>query len=114
MVIFHTLAPGKAADCEAVTKNDLLPALRKAEVPDYWVSRTVFGGEGMERVTVRPMMKLGEIDDGPALNRVLGPEAAAKFRAKTADMYQSVQYRILRLRTDLSYMPAPVRVSQND
>jgi hypothetical protein len=114
MVITYTLAPGKAADWESMIKSDVLPAYRKAGVPNHWVSRTIFGGDGMERVVVRPMMKLGEIDEGPLVNRVLEPEAAAKLRAKTADMYQSIRYRIVRLRTDLSYMAAPVRVSQRD
>ena len=111
-VVTFTLAPGKRAEYEAFMKSDYLPMLRKGEVANFWVSRTIFGGDGMEIVTVRPIKKLGEIDDGPIVRRVLGPEGAQKLNAKSAGFYQSIRYRIVRYRSDLSYQPEPTRVSQ--
>jgi hypothetical protein len=111
-VTTFTLAPGKAGEYESFLKNDFLPMLRKGEVANFWVSRNIFGGGGMERVAVRPLKKLAEIDEGPIARRILGPEGAAKLSAKSAGLYQSVQYRIVRYRSDLSYGPEPSRVSQ--
>jgi hypothetical protein len=112
VVMTYTLAPGRGPDFEAYIKNDYLPVLRKGEVKNFWVSRPIFGGEGLQRVTVRPMNKLGEIDEGPIARRVLGPEGAQQLNAKAAGLYQSIRYRIVRYRTDLSYQPEPPRVSQ--
>jgi hypothetical protein len=114
MVVTYTLAPGRGRDWETFIRDEALPMYRKAEVPNVWVSRTLFGGESLERVVVRPMIKLGEIDDGPITQRVLGTEGAAQFLAKSAGLHQSVRYRIVRYRNDLSYAPQPARVSRRD
>jgi hypothetical protein len=111
-VVTFTLAPGKAAEYDTYLKNDYLPMLRKGEVANFWVSRSIFGGEGMERVTVRPLKKLAEIDEGPIARRVLGAEEARKLNQKAGGMYQSVRYRIVKYRPELSFQPEPARVSQ--
>jgi hypothetical protein len=111
-VVTFMLAPGKAGEYQSYLKNDYLPMLRKGQVANFWVSRPIFGGEGMERVTVRPLKKLAEIDDGPIARRILGPEEAQKLTQKAAGLYQSVRSRIVRYRPELSYQPEPTRVSQ--
>lgn len=103
LVAIVQLVQGKSADFDAWTKNEYLPMLKKAEMKNYWVSRTLFGGDPDERVMVRPLEKMAEIDAGPLATRVLGAEGARKLMSGTAGFTKSVQYRMVRYRTDLSY-----------
>jgi hypothetical protein len=103
MVTIVRLAAGKGPEFETWMKDDYLPAMKKAEVKNYWVSQTVFGGDPNERVGVRPMEKLGEIDAGPLTTKALGKEGARQLISKTAGIVESVQYRIVHYRADLSY-----------
>jgi hypothetical protein len=99
---FYLLA-GKEAEFNAWMKNDYLPAMKKAEVKNFWVSQTVFGGEPNERITVRLIKNMAEFDAGPVLTRALGQEGALKVRAKSAGIIGSVHYSVLHYRADLSY-----------
>ena len=101
------LFPGKAQDFVALIKDDYLPAMKKADIANVWVSRPIFGGELNERVIVRPLHKMAELDGGPLLRRVLGEEGARRFAEKQATIVQSSSYSIVRVRPDLSVMPAP-------
>src|SRR5260370_22229960 len=73
------LAPGKASEFTAFMKDDYLPAMRKADVANLWVSRPVFGGDLNERVTVRIIHKLAELDGCPPPTKALGPASARKL-----------------------------------
>jgi hypothetical protein len=103
MVTSMHIIPGKASDFDAYMKNDYLPVMKKGEVKNFWVSRTVFGGDPNERVTARLMKNLAEIDAGPLTTKILGQEGARKLTSKTAGIVDAVQYRIVRYRPDLSY-----------
>jgi hypothetical protein len=103
LVTIVQLAQGKSADFDAWTKNEYLPVLKKGEMKNYWVSRTVFGGDPDERVMVAPLEKMADIDAGPPARRVLGPEGARKLMSGTTAFTKSVQYRMVRYRADLSY-----------
>jgi len=105
------LAPGKAADFTAFMKEDYLPAMRKADVANLWVSRPIYGGDLNERVTVRIMHKLAELDGGPPTTKALGAEGAQKLAAKQARIVESVHLSVGHLRTDLSLMPTPEKAT---
>ncbi len=97
------LLPGKGPDFDAWMKNEYLPALKKADVKNYWANETMFGGDATERVTVRLMKKIGDLDAGPLLDKVLGEEGARKMVMKRTGMIDSVHLSVVRYRTDLSY-----------
>ncbi len=101
------LVPGKGSDFAAWMKNEYTPAMKKAEVKNFWVYQTVFGGDPNERVTVRPMKTMSEIDAGPLTRKALGAEGARALMSKSVGIVDSVQYRIVRYRPDLSYEAKP-------
>jgi hypothetical protein len=105
------LVTGKASEFDAWMKNDYTPVMKKGEVKNFWVKRTVFGGDPNERVTVRPLKNLAEIDAGPIATKVLGAEGSRKLMAKSAGIVESVQYRMVRYRADLSYQMSPPQTS---
>jgi hypothetical protein len=102
VTIMHLL-PAKVPEFTAFLKDEYIPAVKKAEVKNFWVSQTVFGGNQLERVTVRPIKSMSEIDAGPPLRKALGAEGAAKLNAQRASLIDSVQMVITKYRADLSY-----------
>ena len=97
------LGVGKESEFNAWMKNEYLPAMKKAEVKNFWVSQTMFGGDPNERILVRIMKNMGEFDGGPVLTRALGEEGARKLRARSAGIVDSVHFSVLHYRADLSY-----------
>lgn len=111
MVTTLTLAPGKVQEFNAYMRDDYIPMLKKAQVANFWVNQTVFGGQS-ERVTVRLMKKLGDIDGGPLARRALGAEGAQKLAAKATGLTTSSRTSIVRYRADLSYEPAAAKPAE--
>ncbi len=107
LVMTWRLAPGKGADFTSFMKNDYLPAMRKADVANLWVSQPIFGGESNERVVVRPMHKLAEIDAGPPTRKALGVQGAQLLAIRQAAIIESTHYTVSRFRFDLSNLAMP-------
>lgn len=103
----YTIVGGHADAYEAFLKNDLLPVLKKGNVPGFLVSRTVFGGNANEYHEVQLFESYGEIDKGPVPTRVLGASAAQALAAKRGAHVASVNRTIMRYVPDLSYAPRP-------
>jgi len=101
------LVTGKGADFTEYMKNDYLPAMRKAEIANLWISQTVFGGDPNERVMIRFMHSLAEIDAGPPARKALGVEGAARLTARQNGIIAAARYSVVRVRPDLSAMPPP-------
>lgn len=101
------LVPGKSEAFTAFMKNDYLPAMKKAGVANCWLSRPIFGGDLDERVMVRLMNKVGDLDAGPLTTKALGAEGARQLGIKQAAIIRSTNFRVVHLRTDLSNIPAP-------
>jgi len=106
VAVLH-LMPGKAAAFTQFMKDDYLPAMRKAEVANLWLSRPIFGGDLGDRVMVRPLHKLAELDGGPITTKALGAEGAAQLAAKQSGIVESSHYTVVHVRPELSNMPAP-------
>ena len=107
IVTVMRLLPGKVPEFSAWMKDEYLPAMKKAEVKNLWISQTVFGGDNLERVAVRPIKSMGEIDGGPVLTKALGAEEARKIAARRATLIDSSRLMILKYRPDLSYRMSP-------
>jgi len=100
------VAQGRMDDYLTWLKNDYLPALEKAGVSRFFVSRPVFGGEGAEVVSSRMLKNLAEIDGGPVLTKALGEEGARVVNARSVPLVRSSTTRIVLVRTDLTYSTA--------
>jgi hypothetical protein len=100
------VAQGRMEDYLTWLKNDYRPALEKAGVAHFLVSRPIFGGEGGEVVSSRMLKNLAEIDGGPVLTRALGEAGALAVNARSVPLVRSSTTRIVLVRTDLSYSTA--------
>ena len=106
------LNPGKFPEYQAWLKNDYKPALEKAGVTQFRVSRPIFGVPGGEIQTIVMLKNFAEIDGGPILTQKLGADAARALNAKTNGLVRAATTNLIRVRADLSYLP-PMGTSSN-
>jgi hypothetical protein len=100
------VAQGRMDDYLTWLGNDYRPALEKAGVARFVVSRPIFGGEGGEVVSSRMLKNLAEIDGGPVLTKALGEAGARAVNARSVPLVRSSTTRIVLVRTDLTYSTA--------
>lgn len=98
------VAPGKDAAFEALVKSEVLPAIKRAGVKDFWAHQTMFGGNPNEYLFVSLQEKWAELDGGSPLVRGMGAEAFAAYRLKLAGIVESVKYEFSRVVPEASYM----------
>jgi hypothetical protein len=99
----HVL-PGKGPAFEALLKGDVLPAVKKAGVTNYFVSQTVFGGDPNEYVTLTLMDSFAEIGKGSPVARGMGGQAAFnRWAAKVGGIIASQERSVGRYLPDLSF-----------
>ena len=97
--------PGKMQDYANWMKNDYKPALEKAGVTQLRVSRPIFGAANNQIESIRMLKDFAEIDGGPILNK-LGADTASAINAKAAGLVRTSMTTLVRIRPDLSYLPA--------
>ena len=101
------IAPGRNGDYLNYIRNDVLPVQKQAQAKRYLVSQVVFGGDPNEYRVATFMDKFADLDNGPAIVRVLGQEGAAKLAQKTVGIVTNVQ-RAVYVRNDaLSFRTRP-------
>jgi hypothetical protein len=103
-----TVTIGHEQQYEAYLRNDLLPVLKKGNVPGYLVSRTVFGGNASEYHTAQLFESYSDIDKGPVTRRVLGAAGTQALNAKMLAHVSSINRTILRYVPDLSFARRPM------
>ncbi|MEK6301853.1 MAG: hypothetical protein AABO41_14170 [Acidobacteriota bacterium] len=102
-----SVVPGRGTAFENLVKSDVLPVMKKANVIGYFVSQTVFGGDGYGYTTVTFMDSFAEIGKGSPFHQVLGPAGAASFFAKFAGIVAHQERVIARFNPELSFAIAP-------
>jgi len=101
------VAPGRGIDYQNFVKNDLLPVQKQGKVKRFTVSQVVFGGDPNEYRTATFTDKFADLDAGPAVVRVLGPDGAAKLLQKTVGIVTSVQRGVYVRNDTLSFRTRP-------
>ena len=88
----------------AVMKNDMIPALKKADVKLLLARRTALGGVG-DYYFAEGMEKWAEMDNPLSLSKAMGPEAYKKMEDKLNSLVTLREDTIWRYQPDLSYYP---------
>jgi hypothetical protein len=104
VVTTYHIAPGRWTTYEALIKSDVLPALRKIGVKDYWVFRTQFGGDPNAYTTVYLVNTYADLDKGNPLVQGLGQEGWARLTEKFAGIIASATNEVIRHDTDLTWV----------
>ena len=98
-----SIAPGHITDYENHVKTDVLPIQKKAQSLGYFVSQTIFGGDGNEFVTLTLVNSFADLDKGPAAVRVLGAEEMTKLSAKASGIVTRSERIVIRYDPELSF-----------
>jgi len=99
-----TVAYGKEGAWESKTRTEVLPALKKAGVKEYWVTRNMYGGESTSTYTIATgISSLADLEEGSAVQRAMGPEAYQRFRESLIGIVTSVKLEAFRYASELSY-----------
>ena len=107
VVSYVNVAPGRSDEFEGFFKNEMLPVIKKSDVPGYWFQRVGLGGAGNQYITLVLHNNFAELEKGPPPRRVLGPEGAAKLLQKLpAGVVTHTESRVMRLVPELTYRPA--------
>jgi len=102
-----SVAPGRTAAFESLVKTDILPVMKKADVIGYFVSQTMFGGDGYGYTSVVFFDSFAEIGKGSPFLRVLGQAGSATLFAKFAGVVAHQERVIARFNNDLSFSSTP-------
>ena len=107
VISFVSVAPGRGVEYESYIRNEMLPVVRRSDVPGYWVQQVGLGGDANQYITLTLHNNFAELEKGPPARRVLGPEGAAKLAQKMpAGVVTHVERRVIRLVPELTYRPA--------
>ena len=101
------IAPQRRRDYEAFLKNDWLPLVKKAETNGLVVSRLRYGGDPGQYAVFTRVDDLTELDQPSKITQAVGAEAMTKIQQKIVGVVLRTENRILRLRADISILPAP-------
>jgi hypothetical protein len=106
VVQFVDVAANRNTDYENFLKNDFVPVMKQAGVA-YFVSQTIFGGNGNQYITLTMRESFADLDKGPVHIQVLGQEAGQKLVQKLpAGTVVNLERSIMRFVPELSFMPA--------
>jgi hypothetical protein len=101
-----SVVPGRAAAFENLVKTAVLPVMKKADVIGYFISQSMFGGDGYAYTSVVFFDSFADIGKGSPFLRVLGPAGSAAFFAKFAGVVAHQERVIARFNPDLSFAAA--------
>lgn len=106
VVSYVSVAPGRNAEYEGFIKNEVLPVIKKSDVPGYWFQRVGLGGDAGQYITLTLHNNFADLEKGPPTRRVLGQEGAAKLTQKLpAGVVTRSESRVIRLVPELTYRP---------
>lgn len=102
------VAAQRGRDYEAYLKNDYIPLVKKSDSNGIMTSRIRYGGETGHYFVFLPVIDLTELDQpGKVTQAAGGADAIAKMQQKLIGIVQRSETRILRLRPEISIIPAP-------
>lgn len=107
MLISDTVMAGKTREYEAFVRDELLPALKQADIDAVYTTELMFGTEGRTWVYAVPLPGW-QVFDGPSpLVEALGEEGAQQLMLRGDALVDHSETQMLRMRADLSVQPGP-------
>jgi len=83
---------------QTLQRDEVVPALKKAGIPWRWVySSGAPVGQGFTFTIAQPLANYAQIDQGPAIRKVMGPEAYDRYQQRLRTMVVSTHTRLQTL-----------------
>jgi hypothetical protein len=98
------VSPGRNAEFEAIVKNDVIPAYKKAGQDYLGIAQVIVGGDPNVYFALTLYPDFAAVQKGSPILRALGPEGFAKYNAKLAGVVSRMEYEVIRFNTALSFV----------
>jgi hypothetical protein len=98
--------PDQVNNYMSLLKSESLPAMQKAGIKVYSVSRMRYGRPTSEFASVVGLESWADLDGPPPMVRALGEAGYQKYLAKLQPLVDQSEFDIYRHLPDLSYTPA--------
>jgi hypothetical protein len=106
-VLRTKVRPEKLSEYMALTKGEILPAVKKSGVKFYNLSQMRYGESRSEIVSVTGFNSWADLDGGYGVEKGMGEEGYQRFLAKVRPLIIDSQFDIYSLVADSSHLPAP-------
>ncbi len=107
LLIRDTVMAGKTREYETFVRDELVPALRQANVDAMFVTELMFGDEGRTWVFAVPLAGWQVLDGPSPFVEALGPEAAEELMLRGDALVDESKAELLVFRADLSVQSTP-------
>ena len=101
-----TVVPGRTADYEALIRNDVIPAYKKAGEKYLAMAQVALGGNPAEYLAFTLYDDFASLQKGNPILRGLGPEGFAEFRERLVGLIVREEHEVVRFNPALSFRPA--------
>jgi hypothetical protein len=98
------VTPGRNAEFEAIVKNDVIPAYKKAGQSCLGMAQVIVGGDPNMYFAMTFYSDFADVQKGSPLLRALGPVGFAKYNAKLAGVISRMEFEVIRFNPALSFM----------
>ncbi|MBS1808746.1 MAG: hypothetical protein JST84_11185 [Acidobacteria bacterium] len=104
LLVTHKIAVGRAAEFEAIVKNETVPILQKTDVKAFLVGRVSLGGDANEYLSVLRFDSYEEMEKWAVAAQLQG---FGKIAEKEVGITLHRETAVFRYRPDLSIRPEP-------
>lgn len=104
-VLRATVKPDQLAEFARIVREDLGPAVKKAQLPVYVATQVRYGTTQNQFMTIVGMDSLAQFDSPLPVEAAMGKTAYAALMAKYATMVTHTETVIYRGMPDLNYLP---------
>ncbi len=98
-----TVAPGRNADFEAIVRDEVVPAYKKAGESAFSIAQVVLGGNANQYVIFTYYDGIAGLANGSPILRALGPEGYARHRQRVVGIVTEEEHVVVRLNPALSF-----------
>lgn len=98
-----TVAPGRESAYEALVREEVIPAYKKAGEPYLGMAQVVLGGNPSQYFALTAYEDHASLQKGNPILRGLGSQAFAAFRQRVAGIVTGEQHEVLRFNAALSF-----------
>jgi hypothetical protein len=99
--------PDKVDEFMALTKSDVVPAIKKSGASAYGMYRTVLGGPTVRFSSYVSVNALADLDGPLGAAKGMSEAEYKEFSKKTGAMGTIVQFNAYRFESEMSYLPPP-------
>jgi hypothetical protein len=103
MIAQVTVHPGKRHAYLDLVRQEIMPALRKAQVLNFQVYQVLMGEKGERLIAVLGLPNYGALDGGNFFERALGAEGARKLNEKSAGLVMNIDRTVARVNPEYSF-----------